>query len=81
VAVQNLEMPMLEREGENRMLSSLAVDLKNAASLVGVSVKTIRREINRGNLRALQIGRVWRVRVAEIEAYLKRLESSAMGGY
>lgn len=62
------------------MLGSLAVDMKQAASMLGVSVKTIRREINRGKLRALQVGRVWRVRVAEIEAYMKRAESSAMGG-
>ena len=62
------------------MLGSLAVDMKQAASMLGVSVKTIRREINRGKLRALQVGRVWRVRVAEIEAYMKRSESIAMGG-
>jgi len=34
------------------------------------SVRTVRREIGRGHLRAVRIGRVWRVRIAELEAYL-----------
>jgi len=53
----------------------LAVDLNEAAGLLGVSVTTIRREINRGNLMALRIGRIFRVRVAELDAYLKRAET------
>lgn len=67
-------------EGNKELVSSLAVDLKNAANLLGVSVKTVRREISRGKLRGLQIGKVWRVRIEEIESYLKRLEARAMGG-
>ena len=54
---------------------ALAVDLNKAASLVGVSTTTIRREINRGNLLALRIGRVFRVRMAELHAYLARAEN------
>ena len=53
----------------------LAVAIPEAAVLLGVSVRTVRREIDRGNLRAVRIGRVWRIRVAELHAYLKRLES------
>lgn len=71
---------MSVHEGEVGKVSSMAVDLAKSAALLGVSVKTVRREIARGKLRALQIGRVWRVRVAELEAYLKRLEARAMGG-
>ena len=51
-----------------------AVDLARVANMLSVSVKTIRREIDRGELRALRIGRAWRVRVTEIDAYLKRKE-------
>jgi excisionase family DNA binding protein len=56
-------------------ITALAVDLNEAASLLGVSVTTIRREINRGNLLALRIGRVFRIRIAELHAYLKRAEN------
>jgi excisionase family DNA binding protein len=55
-------------------LSQLAVDLAEAARLIGVSAKTMRREIDRGRLRAFKVGRLVRVRTAELQAYLKRLE-------
>jgi excisionase family DNA binding protein len=54
----------------------LAVDLPEAAGMLSVCVKTLRREIYRGNLKALRIGRVWRIRVPELHAYLKRCENS-----
>lgn len=54
---------------------ALAVSLQEAADLLGIHVNTVRREINRGNLAAVRIGRVMRVRVAELHAYLKRNES------
>ncbi|MGD0090111.1 MAG: helix-turn-helix domain-containing protein [Planctomycetota bacterium] len=54
----------------------LAVDVPTAAEMLGVCAATIRREIDRGQLRAVRIGRVYRVRVAELHAYLKRLESA-----
>jgi excisionase family DNA binding protein len=54
----------------------LAVDLDTAAQMLGVCTATIRREIDRGRLRAVKIGRVYRVRVAELHAYLKRQESA-----
>jgi len=63
-----------------RAVVSLTVDILQAAGMLNVSSKTVRREINRGTLRALRIGKVWRLRVTEIEAYLKRLEDGAMGG-
>jgi excisionase family DNA binding protein len=71
---------MKDQEKSDVVVSSMAVDLHVAARLLNVSVKTVRREINRRKLRALQIGRIWRVRVSEIDAYLKRLEGLAMGG-
>jgi excisionase family DNA binding protein len=56
--------------------SILAVDLPEAARMLSVCVKTLRREICRGTLKALRIGRVWRIRMTELEAYLKRCENS-----
>lgn len=53
---------------------ALAVDIYEAARMLGVHANTIRREIDRGRLRAVKIGRVWRVRVAELHSYLKRNE-------
>jgi excisionase family DNA binding protein len=53
----------------------LAVDLNEAARMIGVCTATIRREVNRGRLRAVRVGRLYRVRVAELNAYLKRQEA------
>ena len=52
----------------------LAVDVKVAAGMIGVCTKTLRREIERGDLAALRIGKAVRIRVVEIHAYLKRKE-------
>ena len=56
--------------------TALAVDLATAAGMLGICTATVRREIDRGKLRAVRIGRVYRVRVAELHAYLKRLENA-----
>ena len=53
---------------------ALAVNMREAAEMVGVSFKTLVREIHRGHLRGLKIGSQWRVRIAELESYLKRNE-------
>ena len=39
--------------------------------MVGVSVKTIHREIHRGNLPAYKIGGQWRVDEDELRAYIR----------
>lgn len=52
----------------------LAVSLREAAEMLGVSAKTIRREIMRGRLKGLKVGAQWRVRTVEIEGYLVRRE-------
>lgn len=53
----------------------LAVDVFQAAAMIGVCDDTIRREIDRGNLKACRVGRLLRIRVAELHAYLKRAEA------
>lgn len=52
----------------------LAVDIATVALMLGMSVKTVRREIDRGNMHAFKIGRRWRVRIAEVEDFLRRQE-------
>lgn len=52
----------------------LAVDVQQAAQMLDVCTKTLRREINRGELAAVRIGKAVRIRVVEIHAYLKRKE-------
>lgn len=53
----------------------LAVDIVEAARLLGVCDDTIRKEVDRGELKASRVGRVWRIRVSELDAYLKRCET------
>ena len=64
----------LQLSSPQAVTGALAVNLQEAAEMLGVHVNTIRREVNRGNLAAVRIGRVLRIRVAELHAYLKRNE-------
>ncbi len=57
-----------------RLPKALAVSLAEAGELLGVNKISILREIHRGHLRGLKVGRVWRIRVTELETYLKRRE-------
>lgn len=50
--------------------SARAVTIKEAAAMLSICERTIRREIDRGRLRAYRIGRAIRIRVSDIEAYL-----------
>jgi len=55
----------------------LAVDLATAAEKIDCSVRTLRGYIDREELRAFQIGRSWRVRVSELNAFMKKREQLA----
>lgn len=59
---------------EERKPARLAVDLATAGTMMGVSGKTVKRLILRGELRGLKVGAQWRVRTAEVEDYLIRRE-------
>jgi excisionase family DNA binding protein len=77
----NLELGSLEQQqhgsNDEKRAYPLAVGIAEAARLVSVSDDTIRREIDRGRLRAAKIGKIWRIRVKELEEYLKRSENVA----
>lgn len=53
----------------------LVVSIDEAAEMLGICKRTVERERDRGTLRCLRIGRHWKVRVAEVHAYLRRLEA------
>ena len=57
---------------ESTMFKALAVDIPTAAGMLGVSDRLLKREIDSGALRAFRLGRRWRVRVEELNAYLGR---------
>jgi excisionase family DNA binding protein len=50
----------------------IAISLDEAAASVGVEVKTIRREVQRGRLRASKVGRRIVVLQSDFLAYLDR---------
>lgn len=60
-------------------LPPMAVDVVQAAQMLAVHPETIRREIRAGNLKAFRIGRgrSWRIRIGELQGFLKRLESES----
>jgi excisionase family DNA binding protein len=54
----------------------LAVDAFEAARMLGVDHKTLRREIDRGRLRGFKVGRLLRIQTAELLAYIRRQEKA-----
>jgi excisionase family DNA binding protein len=62
---------MIAEAGESECVS-----LSRAAKILGVSVRTVRREIDRGRLAAFRVGRSLRIRMSEL---LRYMESEAVG--
>ena len=60
-------------------IAPLAVSIADAAAMLSLSDDTIRRAIDRGDLRASRLGHVWRIRVADIEGYLHQREKAQEG--
>jgi excisionase family DNA binding protein len=50
--------------------------VREIADVLAVSTMTVYRLINAGELRAIRIGRAWRVPGAELDAYLTRGRAS-----
>lgn len=47
------------------------VSLREASCRLGVCVRTVRREIDRGRLRAFRVGRNLRIRLSELRQYME----------
>lgn len=61
-------------------MSAAYLTVRETADLLGVDHKTVRREIERGRLPALRVGRVLRINRAELDerlAYQSRTSSTA----
>jgi excisionase family DNA binding protein len=50
---------------------SECVSLSRAAQILGVCVRTVRREIERGRLAAFRVGRSLRIRMSELRRYME----------
>jgi excisionase family DNA binding protein len=53
-------------------LESECVSLSRAAKILGVCVRTLRREIDRGRLSAFRVGRNLRIKLSELQRYMER---------
>lgn len=72
--IEDLPPDRIEKvEGLVKSMTRGAVGLRQAASLLGVSVQTLRRAIKSGALRAFQINRAgnWSVPMEEIERFIR----------
>ena len=49
----------------------IILDIRETAAFLRISEKTVRRLIQRGELRASRVGCCWRIRRRDIEAYLE----------
>lgn len=52
-------------------MESECVSLSRAAKILGVCVRTVRREVDRGRLRAFRVGRNLRIRLSELRRYME----------
>jgi len=57
---------MISESGESECVS-----LSRAAKILGVCVRTVRREIERGRLAAFRVGRSLRIRMSELRRYME----------
>jgi excisionase family DNA binding protein len=48
------------------------VSLSRVAKILGVCVRTVRREVDRGRLAAFRVGRNLRIRMSELRRYMER---------
>jgi excisionase family DNA binding protein len=52
-------------------LSTPLISVADAADFLSVGCRTILNEIDRGNLPAFRIGRLWRIKQSDLTAYLR----------
>lgn len=55
--------------GTTRLLTSVC----GAAEMLAVSVRAVERLLADGRLRSLKVGRLRRIRISDVEAYVERL--------
>jgi excisionase family DNA binding protein len=60
----------VEEASHNRDVE--CISLRDASRLLGVCVRSVRREIERGRLSAFRVGRSLRIRMSELKRYVER---------
>ena len=55
--------------------------VEEVADLLGVNYQLIYRQVREGKLPALRVGRIYRIKKADLEAYLERNTTGASGGF
>jgi excisionase family DNA binding protein len=69
---------MTTNDGGNRARGAADTDvdecvsLRRAGKILGVCARTVRREIHRGKLAALRVGRSVRIRMSELRRYMEQ---------
>lgn len=81
---RRFESPAATAEGDHvgarkSPITPMAVDVPNAAALIGVSVQTIYRAVQRGELTRIKLGQRTLIRRSDLEAFLTSLEVKGRG--
>jgi excisionase family DNA binding protein len=61
------------------MDSNSLLTIKQVAKYLQVVPITVYRMIDRGDLKASKVGRVWRIRYQDVQEYLERSEAAQRG--
>lgn len=48
------------------------LDVVEVSRILGVCVRTVIREIQRGRLRAFRVGRKWKIQLSELRRYMEQ---------
>lgn len=71
--MQKAERFELPREEEKRRINHVSLlRSKDVAHLLDVSPDDVVDLVHKGKLRAIKVGRIWRYRVADVQAYKRR---------
>ena len=54
----------------------IVVDIPYVAWVLGVTPETVRKECQRGNLKAFKVGEMWRIRKDDLIAYTMRKQNN-----
>jgi excisionase family DNA binding protein len=60
-------------------MSAELITIKGACERLNLSLSTIKRLINRGELRAIKVGRVIRLRADDVQAWVDALPAKEVG--
>lgn len=55
--------------------------VEDVADFLGVNYQLIYRQVRTGALPAMRVGRIYRIRRADLEAYIQRNSTGAVGGF